>query len=76
MQTIRATARQLRAQIEAQHARRVSEILGCRVTVSRYADTRAASGRYQGIRVPVFAMPAELVEQAQMLGLRAEGVQR
>lgn len=62
-------AARLRDLMEAQHAVRAGEALGCRVVVLRRVPLAS------GVEVPVFGVPLEFLEAAQMLGLRAEGVQ-
>lgn len=69
---IQTVARQLRNQMDAQHAAFVSNALGCPVTVLRHTQLRTGSGKFSGVTVPVLGMPAEFVEQAQILGLVAE----
>ena len=62
------TAGRLRDLIDAQHAVRVGEILGCRVVVL---------GRHEvqpGVSMPVLGVPVEFLESARMHGLIAEAV--
>lgn len=66
-----AVARMLRDSIDQQHAARVSKTLGCTVTILRREYVRAASGQFL-LSEPVFAVPVAFLEQAQILGLRAE----
>lgn len=69
MTAIERTASELRDRIDAQHAQRVAEALGCAVVILRREDLG------HGITVPVFGVPMEFLETAELLGLRAEGVQ-
>lgn len=69
---IETAARQLRDAMDRQHAANVSALLGCPVTLIRRQQLRVRSGRYVGVAEPVYAMPAEFVEQALTLGIRAE----
>lgn len=70
--TVTAVARELSERLDAQHAIRVGELLGCEVTILRREQRKTAAGRYSGISEPVFGVPAEFVEAAQALGLLAE----
>lgn len=60
-------AKELRDRLDRQHEQRVSAALGCTVKIIRRVEER-------GISHPVFVVPVECLEQAQMLGLRAEAV--
>lgn len=68
---ITQTARELRDLIDQQHAVRMSEILGCSVTILRRVPVQR-HGKFIGISEPVYGMPAEFIEQAQSLGMLAE----
>lgn len=63
------TAAALRDLIDVKHAAAVSAQLGCTVVILRREDIG------HGITVPVFGVPLEFLETAELLGLRAEGVQ-
>ena len=69
--TIQAVTRELRERIDQQHAIRLSETLGCTVTILRREPVRGKSGKYL-FSEPVYGMPAEFIEHAQSLGLLAE----
>lgn len=60
-------AEALRDRIDSQHEQRVSAALGCAVRIIRRVEEL-------GISHPVFAVPVEYLEAAQMLGLRAEAI--
>lgn len=66
-----AAARALRTQIEFTHAARVSEELGCPVTILRREPVKRG-GKFTGINELVYGMPAEFVHAAETLGLLAE----
>lgn len=69
---ITAAARELRDRIQADHAAKVGAVLGCSVVILRHEPVKTKAGRFTGIVEPVFGMPAEFIEQAQILGLLAE----
>ena len=85
MQTIRATetvnagqkaAIRLAATLGTRYAAIVSRTLGVPCAFLRYEEFITPKGVKTGATVPVFGVPVEVLEQAQMLGLRAEAVQR
>lgn len=64
-------AAELREALDRRHAENIGQTLGCTVTIKRYESVRL-TGKFSGIAEPVYAMPAEFIEQAQALGLLAE----
>lgn len=65
------TARELRDLIDAQHAVKVGQLLGCPVTLLRREPVKRG-GKFTGIYELVYGMPAEFIHQAETLGLLAE----
>lgn len=61
----------LKDKIERREVARISKELGTKVTIARREPQRIR-GRFTGRTEPVYIMPAEFVEAAQMMGLRAE----
>jgi ParB-like nuclease family protein len=70
----KSAAEQLRDKMSAKELTRVREALGTQdVKIARYEPRQGADGKFIGVSDPVYVMPAEFVEQAQMMGLRARG---
>lgn len=63
-------AQQLREAFETREVERISKALGTPVEIVKRVPQRGKSGKFTGVLEPVYAVPAEFMEQAQMMGLR------
>lgn len=69
-----SAAEQLRDKMSAKELTRVRKELGTQdVKIVRYEPRQGADGKFLGVSDPVYVVPAEFLEQAQMMGLRARG---
>lgn len=70
----KSAAEQLSDKMSAKELTRVRKALGTQdVKIVRYEPRQDSSGKFVGVSDPVYVMPAEFVEQAQTMGLRARG---
>lgn len=65
-------AEQLRDAFATREVDRISKELGTPVEIVRRVPQRSKTGKFTGLLEPVYAVPAEFLEQAQIMGLRAE----
>ena len=72
--TAKEAAAQLRDKMNTKELARVRQELGTEdVQIARYEPRHDASGKLLGVSDPVYVVPAEFLEQAQTMGLRARG---
>lgn len=72
--TAKEAAAQLRDKMNTKELTRVRKELGTEdVQIARYEPRKDASGKFLGVSDPVYVVPAEFLEQAQTMGLRARG---